>query len=52
MKASKKYTITNMDMLKAMKAHQRETTHMPKPMVTKDRKKEANKRACRGKVSF
>jgi hypothetical protein len=48
----KKYTITNMDRLKALKAVQREICQMPKPMVTKDKKKEANKKACRGKVSF
>lgn len=47
MKGNKKYTITNMDRLQAMKAHQRETTHMPKPMIIKDKKKEANKKACR-----
>jgi hypothetical protein len=43
----KKYTITNMDRLKAMMANQRETCFMPKPMITKDKRKESNKRACR-----
>jgi len=47
MKNIKKYTITNMDRLKAMKANQRKVCHSVKPIVTQDRKKEANKRACR-----
>lgn len=43
----KKYTITNMDRLKAFKAIQREICFSVKPMITKDKKKEANKRSCR-----
>lgn len=36
-----------MDRLKMAKKVSRETNIMPKPMVTTDKKKEANKRACR-----
>lgn len=45
--AKKKYTITNEDRLKMAKKISRETNIMPKPMITTDKKKEANKKACR-----
>lgn len=44
---NKKYTITNMDRLKAMKAIQRETCFSIKPMIANDKRKESNRRACR-----
>jgi hypothetical protein len=46
---AKKYTITIKDRLKMMKKAMRETTHTVKPMVTTDKKKKANKLACRKK---
>jgi hypothetical protein len=47
---AKALKITNMDRLKMAKKISRETNIMPKPMVTTDRKKKANKIACRKKV--
>ncbi len=38
-----------MDRLKMAKKVSRETNIMPKPMITIDKKKKANKRACRKK---
>ena len=43
----KKYTITNMDQLKAVKAFNRTNQVMPKATVTVDKKKEMNKMSCR-----
>ncbi len=37
-------------MLKMAKKAMRETTHAVKPMITTDKKKKANKNACRTKV--
>lgn len=48
----KKYKITNMDRLQMAKKISRESNFMPKPMVTIDRKKEANKKECRTKPRF
>jgi len=48
----KGYKITNMDRLKMAKKVSRETNLMPKPMVTTDKKKKANKIACRKKVAI
>ena len=39
--------ITNKDRLTAFKKAMRETTHTVKPMIVTDKKKQANKRACR-----
>ena len=39
--------ITNNDRLKMFKKAMRETTHVVKPMVVTDKKKQANKRTCR-----
>lgn len=47
---AKSLKITNMDRLKMAKKVSRETNIMPKPMVTTDKKKKANKKACREKV--
>ena len=44
MKAQK---ITIFDTLKAVKAVNRETQHMPKKMIFVDKKKQKNKMACR-----
>ena len=44
--------ITRQDILKMHSKAMRETTHKVKPMVTTDKKKKANKKACRGKVDF
>lgn len=44
------YKITNMDRLQMAKKISRESNHMPKPMVTTNKKKKANKIACRKKV--
>lgn len=41
-----------MDFLRMAKKASRETNHMPKPMVTTDKKKEKNKKACRQKVAI
>jgi len=41
-----------MDRLKMAKRVSRETNRMPKPMVTTDKKKKANKNACRQKVAI
>ncbi len=49
---AKKFTITNMDRLQMAKKISRETNVMPKPMVTVDRKKQANKKECRKKPRF
>lgn len=49
---AKKFKITNLDRLKMMKKAMRETTHLIKPMTTTDRKKQANKMACRKKDKF
>ena len=49
---AKKFKITNRDRLKMAKKAMRETTHPVKPMVTTDKKKEANKKACRKKNDF
>jgi hypothetical protein len=38
--------------MKMAKKVSRETTIMPKPMVTTDKKKQANKNACRKKVAI
>ncbi|NJO63653.1 MAG: hypothetical protein HC836_37325 [Richelia sp. RM2_1_2] len=46
-KKKKKLTITMMDRLKMAKKVMRDTTHPVKPMVTKNKKKEANKNASR-----
>lgn len=45
-----KKTITNLDRLKMAKKVSRETNLMPKPMVVPDKKKKANKEACRKKI--
>lgn len=47
-----KKTITNMDRLKMAKKVSRDTNIMPKPMVTTDKKKKANKKACRNWVTI
>lgn len=39
--------ITNLDRLQIMKSLARKDTIMPKPMITLDKKKERNKKACR-----
>jgi hypothetical protein len=44
--------ITNLDCLKMAKAVSRIVNHMPKPMVTTDKKKKASKNACRQKVAI
>jgi hypothetical protein len=44
-----KFKITYKDRLKFAKKASREYTHMPKPMVTTDKKKKVNKAACRSK---
>lgn len=41
------HKITNIDRLKMHRKAMRETTIMPKPMVTIDKKKQANKNICR-----
>lgn len=41
-----------MDRLQMAKKASRETNTMPKPMVTTDKKKKANKNACRTKVAI
>lgn len=41
------FKITMMDSLKATRKANRETQHMPKKMVTLDKKKEHNKNLCR-----
>lgn len=46
---SKKYTITNTQRLKMAKKVSRDTNIFPKPMIATDKKKEANKNACRKK---
>jgi len=43
------FKITNKDRLKMAKKVSRETNIMPKPMITSDKKKKANKLACRKK---
>lgn len=48
----KKLTITNQDRLKIAKKISRETNIMPKPMITTDKKKRANKTACRKKPNI
>lgn len=48
---AKKYVITNMDRLKMAKKVSREINVMPKHTVTTDKKKKANKNACREKVA-
>jgi hypothetical protein len=47
----KKTSITNIDRLKWAKKISRETNIMPKPMITTNKKKKANKEACRKKIS-
>ena len=47
-----KYVITSKDILKMHNKVNRETMHTVKPMVTTDKKKQANKRKCRKKVTF
>jgi hypothetical protein len=47
---AKKYTITMMDILQMAKKASRDTNTMPKPIVTTDKKKKANKNTCRTKV--
>ncbi len=42
-----KYTITALDALKAVKKANRENQVMPKATVTTDKKKKADKEACR-----
>lgn len=44
---AKKKGITNLDRLKWAKKISRETNIMPKPMIVPDKKKKANKEACR-----
>jgi hypothetical protein len=48
----KKHMITNLQRLKMMKKVMRETTHPVKPMIVTDKKKKANKRACRVKPNI
>ena len=48
----KNFRITTMDTLRAVKAINRETQHMPKKMVTVDKRKEKNKKACRVRVDY
>jgi len=45
-------TITTQQILTMHRKVNRETTHLIKPMVTTDKKKKANKNACRKKVSW
>lgn len=52
MKIKKKHSITNLDRLQIAKKISRETNIMPKPMVTLDKKKNANKKACRTKIDY
>jgi len=47
---AKKLIITNRDRLKMAKKVMRETTHQVKPMITTDKKKQANKMECRKKI--
>jgi hypothetical protein len=49
---AKKYRITMMDMLQMAKKASRETNIMPKSTITTDKKKKANKNACRKKVAI
>jgi hypothetical protein len=49
---AKKSTITMMDMLQMAKKASRETSVPFRPMVTTDKKKKANKNACRKKVAI
>ena len=44
--------ITQKQILSMHSKAMRETTHRVKPMVTTDKKKRANKRACRKKVNY
>lgn len=46
-KTKKKYTITSLDALKAVKKTNRENQVMPKATVTTDKKKKVDKEACR-----
>lgn len=48
----KKYIITNIDRLQMAKKISRDTNLMPKPMITTDKKKKANKNACRKKITI
>lgn len=47
-----KQVITSRDILKMHNKANRETMHKVKPMITTDKKKQANKRKCRGKIQF
>jgi hypothetical protein len=47
-----KHKITNIDRLKMHRKAMRETTVMPKPMVTTDKKKKADKNFCKKKVDY
>jgi hypothetical protein len=49
-KQKKKLIITQAMRLKWAKKISRETNIMPKPMITTDKKKKANKEACRKKI--
>lgn len=49
---AKKLSITNIDRLQMAKKISRETNIMPKPMITTDKKKQANKKACRQKIQL
>lgn len=44
------FKITNIDRLKMAKKISRETNHMPKPIITTNKKKKENKLACRKKI--
>ena len=46
------FKITKFDILKMAMKVSRDTNLMPKPMITTDKKKKANKLACRTKVAF
>jgi hypothetical protein len=49
---AKKYTITNLDRMKMAKKASRETNHTIRPLIECDKKKQANKNACRKKVAI
>jgi hypothetical protein len=47
---TKKYTITNLDILKMHKRANRNTMPKIKPLISKDKKKDINKYLCRIKI--
>ena len=52
MAKKKKHIITVEDQLKMHRKANRETMHRVKPMITTDKKKEKNKKACRKKIDW